>query len=227
MNYKLFKNNLFMKKLFTILTLFCCFSIATQAQSKAGTFGLQVETGYAFNIAEDNYPDMNYHAWNIAVSPGYYVTDKLFVGAGIALYDYRSNEVTSSVHGSQSGMIKVNSSFVSIPVYAHGLWKFRAGAKPSWFVSLKAGYGIISKSMYPIKGIADLEKIESHYSGGLYLSPSIGYMYPINSKNAISLSVSYDLQKYTEERDYKTETKRVDKTDNNNSTIAVKIGWAF
>ncbi|HTN68635.1 MAG TPA: hypothetical protein VLZ33_04150, partial [Dysgonamonadaceae bacterium] len=32
-NLSLFKNNLFMKKLFTLFTLFCCFSIAAQAQN--------------------------------------------------------------------------------------------------------------------------------------------------------------------------------------------------
>ena len=81
-----------MKKLFTILTLICCFTIATQAQSKSGTFGLQVETGYTFELKFNDNRKANHEGWNIALSPGYHVTDKLFVGAGVALYDYRYSE---------------------------------------------------------------------------------------------------------------------------------------
>lgn len=45
-----------MKKLFTLLPLFCCFSIATHAQSKSGTYGLQVESGYAFIFSRATRP---------------------------------------------------------------------------------------------------------------------------------------------------------------------------
>ena len=226
-----------MKKLFTILTLFCCFSIASQAQSKTGTYGLQVETGYGFNLggysfgyssggsgyggsgAESSHWDLSHEGWNIAVSPGYHVTDKLFAGVGVGLYNY-SASITSEV-------MDLESSFLSIPIYAHGMWKFNGSQKPSFFVSLKAGYGIISKNMYPVKGIAGLEKIESRFSGGLYVSPSIGYMYPINNKNSLSLSVSYDVQQYKEEREDKATSVMMGEKDKTNSTIAVKLGWAF
>lgn len=226
-----------MKKLFTILTLFCCFSIASQAQSKTGTYGLQVETGYGFNLggysfgyssggsgyggsgAESSHWDLSHEGWNIAVSPGYHVTDKLFAGVGVGLYNY-SASITSEV-------MDLESSFLSIPIYAHGMWKFNGSQKPSFFVSLKAGYGIISKNMYPVKGIAGLEKIESRFSGGLYVSPSIGYMYPINNKNSLSLSVSYDVQQYKEDREDKATNVMMGEKDKTNSTIAVKVGWAF
>ena len=41
-----------MKKFFVHLGLLCCFSIAMQAQCKTGTFGLQEQTGYAFNLID-------------------------------------------------------------------------------------------------------------------------------------------------------------------------------
>lgn len=226
-----------MKKLFTILTLFCCISIATEAQSKAGTYGLQVETGYGFKFGGESFGfspsgsayggsgagsshwDLSHEGWNIAVSPGYHVTDKLFAGVGVGLYNY-SASITSEV-------MDLESSFLSIPIYAHGVWNFNGNQKPSFFVSLKAGYGIISKKLYPVKGIAGLEKIESRFSGGLYVSPSIGYMYPINNKNSLSLSVSYDVQQYKEDREDKAINVMMEEKDKTNSTIAVKIGWAF
>ncbi len=216
-----------MKKIFVQLVLLCCFSIAVQAQSKSGTYGLQVEAGYAsnipagygFDIIGNSYADFNHLAWNIALSPGYHVTDKLFAGVGVALYDYNYSEIIKMPPGDVSVPIKIKSSFVSVPVYAHGLWKFRVGAKPSWFVSLKAGYGIILKNDYSKKGI-----ISTDYSGGLFASPSLGYMYPINNKHSISLSVSYDMQKYTATviaDDGEYINKRT------NSTIGLNVGWAF
>lgn len=212
-----------MKKFILQLFLLSCFTIVIQGQNKTGTFGLQIETGYAFKLS-DSYPDFAYQAFNIAASPGYHISENLFAGIGGALYDYRYSEV-KNFYGSDNGTIDITSSFVSVPVYAHGLWKFRTGTKPSWFVSLKAGYGIVLKSKYEyIHSLApEVEKSED-YSGGLFASPSVGYMYPINSKNAISLSVSYDIQKYTVNT--KTDVRDT-KKDKTNSTIAVKIGWTF
>ncbi|NLA63927.1 MAG: hypothetical protein GX857_12080, partial [Bacteroidales bacterium] len=120
-----------MKKLFTILTLFCCLSIATQAQSKAGTFGLQVETGYGFKFGgesfgyspegsgyggsggESSYWDLSHEGWNIAVSPGYHDTDKLFACVGIGLYNYSSSITAEEMD--------LERSFLSIPIYAYGM----------------------------------------------------------------------------------------------------------
>ena len=211
-----------MKNLFTNYTLSCCFSIATHAQSKTGKVGLQVETGYAFTLS-DGYPEYDHQAFNIAVSPGYHVTDKLFAGVGVALYNYTYSKSNIGGYGADKPL-NVNSDFISIPLYAHGMWKFGRAGNSGLFVSLKAGYGIISKTMNPITGQGATDDVMYDYSGGLYLSPSLGYIYPINDKHAISLSVSYDHQDYsttfkTDERDYKNKK--------NNSTVGVKIGWAF
>ena len=81
-----------MKKFYVQLVLLCCFSIAVQAQSKTGTFGMQVEAGHTFELKFNDNRKTNHEGWNIALSPGYHVTDKLFVGAGVALYDYRYSE---------------------------------------------------------------------------------------------------------------------------------------
>ncbi|MGV8963960.1 MAG: outer membrane beta-barrel protein [Candidatus Saccharimonadaceae bacterium] len=215
-----------MKRLYTLLALFCCFSIAINAQSKSGTFELHVEAGYAFIFSEATRPKaidgQLDKAWSIAVSPGYHVTDKLFAGVGVGLYNYGFNYNELS-----EGMLDLQSNFLSIPIYAHGMWKFRGNDKPSFFVSLKAGYGIISKSMYPMRGIGGLEDYESHYSGGLYVSPSIGFICPINNKNSLSLSVSYELQQNKEELVDTRIGSPKGIEDRDNYTLAVKIGWAF
>ncbi len=218
-----------MKKLFTPLILLYCFSIATQAQSKKGTYGLQVEAGYAFVFSGATRPkaidgELD-KAWSISVSPGYHVTEKLFAGVGVGLYKYgyNYNEV-SEKYG--DGTLDLKSNFFAIPIYAHGMWKFRGSDKPSFFVSLKAGYGIISKSMYPMRGIGDLQDYENHYSGGLYVSPSIGFIYPLNYKNSLSLAVSYELQQNKEEL-IKRMGIPMGKEDRDNYTLALKVGWAF
>ena len=203
---------------------------AITAQSKTDAFGLQVEAGYAFIFSEATRPraidgELD-KTWSITLSPGYHVTDKLFAGVGVGLYEYgyNYNEV-SEKYG--DGSLNLKSSFLAIPIYAHGMWKFRGSDNPSFFVSLKAGYGIISKSMYPMKGISVLQDYKSNYSGGLFVSPSIGFMYPINNKNSLSLSVSYELQQNKEE----SVDTRIDasygKEDRDNYTLAVKVGWGF
>ena len=210
-----------MKKLYGLLIVLFCFSIVAQGQDKSGKFGLQVETGYAFNLFVKKYPEYHHGAFNIAVSPGYHITDKLFAGVGLALYDYRYSNSSPTKYG---GGIKINSSFISVPVYALGMWKFGASSTPSFFTSLKAGYGIISKSMNPIKGNDASYKIMRDYSGGLYLSPSLGYMFPINNIHTFSFSVSYDYQEYTIKSNANDKVRK-DKKDN--STLALKLGWAF
>ena len=114
-----------MKNLFTLLSLFCCFSIATQAQSKTGTFVLQAEAGYAFVFSGATRPraidgELD-KAWSIAVSPGYHVTDKFFAGVGVGLYEYgyNYNEV-SEKYG--DGSLDLKSNFFAIPIYAQGMW---------------------------------------------------------------------------------------------------------
>ena len=218
-----------MKKFYVQLILLFSFTTAMHAQSKAGTYGLQVEAGYAFNLLDtyefdivgNSTADFNHQGWNIAVSPGYHVSDNLFAGVGVALYDFSYYQLIKSPNVADGfrSQVEITSSFMSVPLYAHALWKFRAEHKPSLFVSLKAGYGIILKNDYSKKGI-----ISTKYSSGLFASPSIGYMYPINDIHALSLSVSYDMQKYTatiiaDDGDYKN--------NRTNSNVAVKVGWAF
>ena len=52
-------------------------------------------------------------------------------------------------------------------------------------------------------------------------------MYPINNINSLSLSVSYDVQQYKEEREDNATSVMMGEKDKTNSTIAVKLGWAF
>ena len=215
-----------MEKFIVQLVLLCCFSIAVQAQSKTGTFGLHVEAGYALAFSGATRPraidgELD-KAWSIAASPGYHVTDKLFAGVGVGVYNYGFNYNELS-----DGVLDIQSNFFAIPIYAHGMWKFRGSEKSSFFVSLKAGYGIVSKSMYPMRGIGGLEDYENHYSGGLYVSPSIGFICPLNYKNSLSLSVSYDLQQNKEELVDTRIGRPMGKEDRDNYTLAVKIGWAF
>ena len=210
-----------MKKHYVLLTLLCCFSIAVQAQSKSGKLGVHVEAGYAFDLFINSYPDYHHHAFNIAVSPGYHVTEKLFLGAGVALYDYRYTKKQTTKYNPD---LKISSSFIAVPVYAHGMWKFGTDAKPGLFLSLKAGYGIISKTTDPVEGNDTPHRPIRDYSGGLYLSPSIGFMYPMNNKHALTVSVSYDHQSYT--NTIKGNEKGIN-DNKTNSTIAVKAGWAF
>ena len=78
-----------------------------------------------------------------------------------------------------------------------------------------------------MRGIGGLEDYENHYSGGLYVSPSIGFIYPLNYKNSLSLSLSYDLQQNKEELVDTRMGIPKGKEDRDNYTLALKVGWAF
>lgn len=201
-----------MKKIISIIILS---AVTLSIYSQGIGFGLHTEAGYAFNLPRNNNTSFNYHGLNIAVTPGYHMTQNIFVGAGIGFYDYKHK--LSILAGTADVNLK------SIPVYAYGLYSFpiNAGVKP--FVSLKAGYGFISEKLdYTMTNPSAEWQMKA--SGGLYLSPALGVLYPINAKHSITLGISYDLQQYQLKKiveEYGEDSKET------NSAISLKLGWFF
>jgi hypothetical protein len=54
---------------------------------------MHVEVGYAFSLPKGGNDNFNYHGLNILGMPGYHVSENLFTGVGIGLYDYRYNPI--------------------------------------------------------------------------------------------------------------------------------------
>ncbi|MBP9031944.1 MAG: hypothetical protein KBF95_07435, partial [Dysgonomonadaceae bacterium] len=78
-----------MKKIALILAILSAsMKIFSQAENN---FGMHVEVGYAFSLPKGGHDNFNYHGLNILGMPGYHVSENLFTGVGIGLYDYRYN----------------------------------------------------------------------------------------------------------------------------------------
>lgn len=202
-----------MKKVgLTLVVLAATMNIFSQEENN---FGIHVEAGYAFSLPKEGADNFNYHGLNILAMPGYHVSDNLFMGVGIGLYDYRYNPTVVG------GTMDVD--FISAPVFGHGLYSFPIYPKISAFLSLKIGYGIVSSKLNYTMEIPKAEW-QMKASGGLYLSPSIGIFYSLNKRHKLSLGLSYDMQQYRLKK-----TVEAYGTDSNetNSAVAVKIGWFF
>ena len=203
-----------MKRIALILAVLSALSMNIFSQEE-NNFGMHVEAGYAFSLPKGGNADFNYHGLNILAMPGYHVSDNLFVGVGVGLYDYQYNPTIVG------GTMDVD--FVSAPVFVHGLYSFPIEPKISPFVSLKIGYGIVSSKLNYTMEYPKAEW-QMKASGGLYLSPSIGVLYSVNRSNKLSLGLSYDMQQY---RLKKTVEAYGNDSDETNSAIAVKVGWFF
>lgn len=206
-----------MKKI-TLFVLICFGMLlprVSQAQKK-GDFGMHTELGYAFGLSKtgENNISYNYHGYNLMVSPGFYITDNLFAGIGAGVYNY---SYTRDIYKEKS----VN--FLAFPVYIHGLYTINTNSVVTPFLNIKAGYGFISKDMN-LTMLDNSQQWTEEYSGGLYLSPSIGVFYPLNTRHALSLSVSYDMQKYKRTFPGNATTNPSNET---NSAISLKVGWFF
>lgn len=203
-----------MKKLALILVILSALSMNIFSQEE-NNFGIHVEVGYAFSLPKGGNDNFNYHGLNILGMPGFHISDNLFTGVGIGLYDYRYNPTIVG------GTMDVD--FISAPIFLHGLYSFFVDPKINPFVGFKIGYGIVSDKLNYTIDNPEAEW-QMKVSGGFYLSPSIGILYSLNKRHKLSLGLSYDMQQY---RLKKTVEAYGTDSDETNSALAVKVGWLF
>ena len=126
---------------------------------------------------------------------------------------------------------KSSEEFIAIPVYANVFYKMpKSRRKFTSFVEAKLGYGIISKEYEISETLNSYPPIvydfQVTYSGGIYIAPSIGIFFPVKN-NAISVSISYDLQRVNRKWENLSNGEISEQSKFNSKTVAWKIGFLF
>lgn len=189
------------------------FFFSLNAFSQDKKVGFQVETGYGIKLSNEDYNTAQFY-----IEPLYKLNDNLFLGAGTGLiYNHRNNAV------------KETDTNFSIPVYGSIEYIFSNNGNIKPFINTKMGYGFMSKK-YQAEDISQIftdnnNRVNVEYSGGFFISPAVGLLYPINSGHSLKVSLSYDLQRLKMVLSGSGSNQL--KSFHANSTLSLKLGWSF
>lgn len=203
-----------MKKLtFAYLTIIVCLS-CSPVFSQDNKIGAQLELGYGFGL------DDSFNSTQIFFSPLYKQNERLSFGLGAGFKHYYR---PTPIHN----LTKRAQRLTNIPVYAAINYNLAVGRTFRPFLSLKTGYGISSQKLNldddinrPIEG-----KVNLHTTGGFFVSPAVGMVFPINNNNALQLSLAYDLQKLN--GDLSNDKGEKHHSSYNYENISLRLGWSF
>lgn len=196
--------------------LFLCLGLTTFAQ-KSNRIIVHVEGGAKFDVRSNDYADeRGFSGYQFFVSGLYPISENFAagVGAGVNVYT-RYDEIFDKI--------------TSVPVYANAVYKIPTSKDFVSYVDLKLGYGIVSRD-YIVTRILEIfpeqrQELNVKNSGGLYVSPSIGYLFPWDDR-AFTVSLSYDLQlmkaKYSE-----PSGPILEQTKTHSNTFALRVGFMF
>ena len=212
-----------MKKLYLSL-LFLCIEITLFAQS-ANPIAIHVEGGVKYDFKYNDY----------SVSHNDYDKNEGFSGAQFfisGLYSLNNN-LSAGVGAGVNIYTRYVTYFdgiTSVPVYANVLYKLPSSGDFIPFIDLKLGYGIVSRNYVtsPPGGVAPFQEEDFNVrnSGGLYASPSVGILFPLNN-TAISLSLTYDLQVMKAKLSQLSGEIISNQTMTHSNTIGLRIGYMF
>lgn len=135
----------------------------------------------------------------ITTVQGFQLTRNLFLGAGagIAGYDkpsYDSTLLNAMLSDDDYEYVPPEERFVFAPCFGDVRWYFNSRRDEEKFLSLQAGWSPFIKAKFK-----DDQKhlFPYEYSGGLYLSPRIGWNLIMHEKSGVSCTVGYRFQGYT------------------------------
>lgn len=187
------------------------FSLNAFSQDKKVDF--QVETGYGIKLSKEDY-----NAAQLYITPLYKLNDNLLLGVGTGL-----------IYNHRNGFIKEANTTFSIPVYGGAEYIFSSKGSMKPFINTKIGYGFRSKK-YETEDFSQIftdnnDQINVEYSGGFFISPAVGLLYPINDGHSFRVSLSYDLQRLKMVLSGSGSSKL--QSFHTNSTLSLKVGWSF
>ena len=212
-----------MKKFYLAL-LFLCIGFTLFAQS-AKPIAIHVEGGVKYNVKYNDYSvSHNDYDKNSGFSGVQFFVSALYplhknlsagVGAGVNIY---------------TRYVTYFDGITSVPIYANVLYKLPSSGDFIPFIDLKLGYGIVSRSYVtsPPGGIAPFQEEDFNVknSGGIYASPSVGLLFPLNN-TAISLSLTYDLQVMKAKLTQLSGEMISNQTMTHSNTIGLRVGYIF
>ena len=171
-----------------------------------------LNSGYDFNSSEEGFSGYQFFVSGIYPMNEYFAAG---VGAGVNVYT-RYDESFKNI--------------TSFPVYANAVYKLPTSGDFVPFVDLKLGYGIVSQEYKVIRILNTFpeqrEEFNVKNTGGLYVSPSVGIMFPWDDR-AFSLSLSYDLQRMNARFSELSGVRKSEQTKTHANTLALRIGFMF
>ena len=202
--------------------LFLCLGLTAFAQ-KSNRIIVHVEAGVKYDVKPNTYSGYDFNSqeegfsgYQFFVSGLYPINDNFAagIGAGVNVYT-RYDEIFDKI--------------TSVPVYSNAIYKIPTSGAFVPFVDLKLGFGIVSRDYIVTRILASSpeqrQDLSVKNSGGLYVSPSVGIMFPWDDR-AFSVSLSYDLQtmkaKYSEPSGPISE-----QTKTHTHTLALRLGFMF
>lgn len=204
--------------------LFMCVGLSVFAQ-KANRVIVHVEGGAKYDVKPNHYSGYDFNSQEEGFSGYQFFVTGLYpiyerfaagVGAGVNVYT-RYDEYFDNI--------------TSFPVYANAVYKLLPTSRDFVpFIDLKVGYGIVSRN-YTITRILETfpeqrKDINVKNSGGIYVSPSVGILFPLNN-TAISVSLAYDLQRMKAKLTDLSSERISEQTKTHNNTLALRIGFVF
>ncbi|MGV8963961.1 MAG: hypothetical protein ACOH2V_11370 [Candidatus Saccharimonadaceae bacterium] len=205
-----------MKSIYLSL-LFLCLGLTAFAQ-KSNRIVVHLEAGAKYDLKSNGNADTEgfsgYQFFVSAIKP---VNENFAAGLGAGVNVY-------------TRYVEYFDNIISYPVYANALYKLPTSGDFVPFIDMKLGYGIISNSYTTKKNIElfpnDQEEFNVKNIGGLYVSPSIGVMFPWDTK-ALTLSVSYELQNMKAQFSDMSGARISDQTKTHTNTLALRLGFMF
>ena len=205
-----------MKSIYLSL-LFLCLGLTAFAQ-KSNRIVVHLEAGAKYDLKSNGNADTEgfsgYQFFVSAIKP---VNENFAAGLGAGVNVY-------------TRYVEYFDNIISYPVYANALYKLPTSGDFVPFIDMKLGYGIISNSYTTKKNIElfpnDQEEFNVKNIGGLYVSPSIGVMFPWDTK-ALTLSVSYELQNMKAQFNDMSGARISDQTKTHTNTLALRLGFMF
>ena len=200
------------------LSLILLFSGLSLNAQKANRIIVHLEAGAKFDVRSNDYADdRGFSGYQFFVS-GLKPLSEYFaagIGTGVNVYT-RYDEYFDNI--------------TSFPVYANAIYKIPTSRDFVRFIDLKVGYSIVSRD-YTVSHILETfpeQRIDTNVknSGGLYVSPSIGIMFPWDDR-AFTLSLSYDLQTMKSKLTDLSSERITEQTKTHTNTFALRIGFMF
>ena len=211
-----------MKTIYLSLFLLCC-GLTLFAQ-KSNRIIVHLEGGAKYDVRPNHYSGYDFNSQEEGFS-GY----QFFVSALKPMSEYFAAGLGAGVNV-YTRFDEYFDNIISVPVYANAVYKIPTSGDFVPFVDLKLGYGIVSRD-YVVTRILETfpeqrQDIHVKNSGGLYVSPSLGIMFPWDDK-AFSVSLSYDLQSMKAKLSESKGEKISEETKTHTNTLALRLGFMF
>jgi len=211
-----------MKKILFSIFIFSAFIFSKIYSQEISNMGVHLEAEFFSKFKSNE----NLSGTRLSVTPSYKIAEKMTVGIGTGVKYYSIMRVTNDVGNFETE----EKGTVAIPLYMNTMYKFKANKKTP-FVECKLGYifdntksSFKSDRLFP-EYQGEVE-IQGSSKGGIFFSPSIGYLFTTYKKQFLSLSLAYSFERYSSKTNV-VQVNKIYKDSTNHHFAAIRVGYIF